>query len=179
MEFSGSPHFFDKRKTSDLKQVILIMGISGSGKSTLGKTLAEQMGMPFLDADDFHPKANIMKMSSGQALTDDDRWPWLAAIVEYILNHHRDRFILGCSALKASYRDYLSQRLDIHNVYLEIDFEEAKKRLEQRKGHFMPSNLIQSQLDTLEVPKEALVISAETKITESVEFLASHFRKLL
>ena len=120
-----------------------------------------------------------MKMSRGEALTDEDRWPWLAAIVEHILNNHRSQFILGCSALKESYRTYLGQRLAIHPVLLDLTFEEAKARLDQRKGHFMPSSLIQSQLDTLEVPKEAYRISASTNLEVLVDLLDQNFRKLL
>lgn len=155
------------------------MGICGSGKTTVGKALSKSLSIPFLDADDFHPRENVMKMSRGEALTDDDRWPWLAAIVEHILNNHRKQFILGCSALKESYRAYLGQRLVIHPVLLELTLEEAKARLEQRKNHFMPSALIQSQLDTLEVPKEAYRIDATTQLEALVDLLHQNFRKLL
>ena len=162
-----------------LKQVILIMGICGSGKTTVGQALSKSLGIPFLDADDFHPRANVMKMSRGEALTDDDRWPWLAAIVEHILNNHRNEFVLGCSALKDSYREYLSQRLEVHPVLLEITFEEAKARMDQREGHFMPSSLIQSQLDTLEIPDNAFKLKASTKLEAQVDLLHQNFRKLL
>lgn len=155
------------------------MGICGSGKTTVGKALSKSLGIPFLDADDFHPRSNVMKMSRGEALTDEDRWPWLAAIVEHILHNHRNTFVLGCSALKESYREYLAQRLTVHPVLLEITFEEAKARMDQREGHFMPSSLIQSQLDTLEVPKEAYHISATTNLEVLVDLLDQNFRKLL
>ena len=162
-----------------MKQVILIMGICGSGKTTVGKALSKSLGIPFLDADDFHPRENVMKMSRGEALTDEDRWPWLAAIVENILNNHRHQFVLGCSALRESYRTYLGQRLAIHPVLLELTFEEAQARLDQRKGHFMPGSLIQSQLDTLEIPKEAYRIDATTELHHLVDLLHQNFRKLL
>ena len=155
------------------------MGICGSGKTTVGKALAKSLGIPFLDADDFHPRANVMKMSRGEALTDEDRWPWLAAIVEHILNNHRSEFVLGCSALKNSYREYLSQRLEVHPVLLEITFEEAKARIDQREGHFMPSSLIQSQLDTLEIPDNAFKLKANTMLEDQVDLLHQNFRKLL
>lgn len=155
------------------------MGICGSGKTTVGEALSKSLGIPFMDADDFHPRENVMKMSRGEALTDDDRWPWLAAIVEYISNNHRQEFILGCSALKESYRAYLAQRLKVHPVLLDITFEEAKARMDQRKGHFMPSSLIQSQLDTLEIPTEAMRLSATTELNELVHLLEQNFRKLL
>ena len=155
------------------------MGICGCGKTTVGKELSKSLGIPFLDADDFHPRENVMKMSRGQALTDEDRWPWLAAIVEHIQHNHRNNFVLGCSALKDSYRAYLGQRLQVHPVLLELSFEEAKARMDQRKDHFMPSSLIQSQLDTLEIPKDGLKLSATTPLNELVDKLDQNFRKLL
>jgi carbohydrate kinase (thermoresistant glucokinase family) len=158
-----------------VKELIVIMGISGSGKSTVGKALAKKLELPFLDADDFHPTENIKKMSRGQALTDDDRWPWLAAIVEYVLDSHRPKMVLACSALKQAYRDYLGQRLRLRVVYLELTRAEAIKRLEARKDHFMPVSLIDSQLDTLEVPQVALTINASNKVKEIADTVASHF----
>ena len=151
------------------------MGISGAGKSTVGSRLAKHLEIPFLDADDFHPTENIKKMSRGQALTDDDRWPWLGAIVQYVLDSHRQQMVLGCSALKASYRDYLAQRLNLKIVYLELTRQEAISRLEARTDHFMPVSLIDSQLETLEPPTEALTISASTPLEEIVKVAANHF----
>ncbi len=151
------------------------MGITGSGKTSVGKVLAEKIGIPFLDADDFHPQENIKKMSRGVPLTDDDRWPWLGAIVEYILHAHRHEYILACSALKQSYRDYVAQRLDIKFLFLDLSKEEAEKRLAQRKDHFMPPNLVKSQLDTLEVPANALTIKAKLSINEIVKEAEAHF----
>jgi gluconokinase len=118
-----------------MKEVILIMGISGSGKSTVGIALSKRLGIPFIDADDFHPKENIMKMSRGLPLTDEDRWPWLASIAEHILNSHRDTFILACSALKQTYRDYLGQRLQLRLVVLQISEKDALERLNQGRRH--------------------------------------------
>ena len=82
------------------------MGISGCGKTTIGQALARQISVPFLDADDFHPRENILKMSRGIPLEDEDRWPWLAAIAEYIKQSHREHFVLACSALRTSYRSF-------------------------------------------------------------------------
>lgn len=159
-----------------MKEVILLMGISGSGKSTVGQALSKRLSIPFLDADDFHPKENIMKMSRGQPLTDDDRWPWLASIVEHILNSHRSTFILACSALKQSYRDYLGQRLDLKLVVLNITENEALERLNQRKNHFMPASLIKSQIATLEIPKEAIIVESNQKLEDIIEFISPYFQ---
>lgn len=157
------------------KKVIVVMGISGCGKSTIGTGLSESLGIPFLDADDFHPQENVKKMTRGIPLDDDDRWPWLGAIVEYIIHAHRNEFVLACSALKQSYRDYLEQRLTIQYLFLDLSPVEAEKRLGARKEHFMPSSLIQSQLDTLEEPVDALKLDASIPIDHIIKEAASHF----
>tara|TARA_R110001599_G_scaffold344120_2_gene567332 strand:- start:3360 stop:3824 length:465 start_codon:yes stop_codon:yes gene_type:complete len=148
------------------------MGISGAGKTTIGEALSKSLHIPFLDADDFQTKENIRKMSSGIPLNDDDNWTWLASIVEHILNAHRSEFILACSALKAAYRDYLSQRLNIDLIFLKISEEEALRRLADRKPLRLQHLLLQSQLVVLETPKTAIIIDAENsvdKISEEIE----------
>ena len=162
-----------------MKKVVLVMGISGSGKSTIGKALAQSLSLPFLDADDFHPRENVLKMSRGESLTDDDRWPWLAAIAEYILHNHHEHFVLACSALKESYRTYLAQRLSLLPLFLSIDQSTAELRLSQRKGHFMPAALVESQLKTLEIPKDAQVYQATTSLDVIIQDAANHFQKLI
>ncbi|MCE7990890.1 MAG: gluconokinase [Roseivirga sp.] len=152
------------------------MGISGCGKSTIGSGLAKRLEIPFLDADDFHPTENIKKMSRGQALTDDDRWPWLGAIAQFVLDSHRQQMVLACSALKESYRDYLGQRLQLKLIYLKLDRVEAVARLKARKNHFMPVSLIDSQLATLEPPVDALIIGASEAVEEIVKVAVNHFR---
>lgn len=153
------------------------MGISGSGKSTVGMSLSKRLGIPFLDADDFHPKENIMKMSRGLPLTDDDRWPWLASIVEHVLNSHRNNFILACSALKQTYRDYLGQRLQLRLVVLNISEKDALERLSKRKNHFMPASLIKSQIETLEIPNEAIIVESSRDLEDTVNFISSYFQQ--
>lgn len=159
-----------------MKELIVVMGISGSGKSTIGRLLASQMELPFIDADDFHPRENISKMSRGEALTDEDRWPWLAAIVQYVLDSHRPTMVLACSALKTSYRDYLGQRLNLQLLFLDLSREEGIKRLTSRKGHFMPSSLIDSQLATLEPPEKALTFPATDPPEDIVKRASRHFK---
>ncbi|MFY0592071.1 gluconokinase [Roseivirga sp.] len=157
------------------KRLIIVMGISGSGKSTIGRKLADKLGIPFLDADDFHPNENIKKMSRGVPLDDDDRWPWLGAIVEYVKQSHRNTFVLACSALKQSYRDYLGQRLSNEYVFLKLNYDEGVERLKKRENHFMPTSLIQSQLDTLEEPKSSLTFTGSQSPNEITILAADHF----
>lgn len=157
-----------------MKTLIVIMGISGSGKSTLGKAIAERLGFPFIDADDFHPRENVTKMSRGIPLNDDDRWPWLAAIGNYVIESHRDEYVLACSALKETYRDYLDQRTNNTYLYLEIDEATAIKRMNKREGHFMQAEMVTSQLATLEPPKNALTISCNDSIDQQTTLALKH-----
>jgi gluconokinase len=135
---------------------VVVMGVSGAGKSTVGQLIAAQLGAPFRDADSFHPPANVTKMSSGQPLTDEDRWPWLRAIAAWIAEHRAagTTCVVTCSALKRVYRDIVtdSQRADVRIVYLKGDFQLIAARLAARKGHFMPPALLKSQFDTLQEP---------------------------
>ena len=129
---------------------IVVMGVSGSGKSTVGAALAQRLRVPFADADDFHPAANIEKMSTGHPLNDDDRRPWLERIGEW-LSEHPDGGVMSCSALKHSYRDQLRQHHpDTCFLHLVGTPEVIGRRQASRPGHFMPASLLKSQFDTLE-----------------------------
>jgi gluconokinase len=136
--------------------VIITMGVEGTGKTTIGKMLAEKLGWKFYDADDYHPKRNIEKMRRGIPLNDEDRWPWLKEVRKVIdssLNLNEPS-IIACSALKSSYRQYLKQQNDkIIFVYLKGDKNTISKRLALRKGHFAGTQLLESQLQTLEEPE--------------------------
>ena len=139
----------------------VIMGVSGTGKSTIGKLLSDRTGWNFYDADDFHPLTNIVKMKRGIALTDEDRLPWLKKLEQLItLNLESDRTgILACSALKSNYRQILrNNRSKVVFIYLRGDYNCIQTRIQQRTGHFMSSNLLRSQFETLEEPEDALVI---------------------
>jgi len=135
---------------------IVVMGVSGAGKSTVGRLIAARLDCPFRDADSFHPPANIAKMSRGEPLTDEDRWPWLAAIAAWIGEHRaaRTTCVVTCSALKRIYRDIVTERqsADVRLVYLTGVFDLIDARLKARTGHFMPPGLLRSQFDALEEP---------------------------
>jgi gluconokinase len=142
------------------------MGVAGSGKSTVMAQLAARLGWPWAEADDF-PPANVAKMSAGQALTDDDRRPWLRAIANWIGERERAGENAGvrCSALRRTYRDFLRDgHPSIQFVHLAVGRTILEQRMEQRRGHYMPPSLLASQLDTLEPfdPDEpAILVSGE------------------
>ena len=133
------------------------MGVSGSGKTTVGRSLAERLGAAFIEGDDFHPPANRTKMAGGVALTDEDRWPWLTAIGAAMAEaRQRGAVIAACSALKRRYRNHLvvTSGLPLAFICLHGRTELLAKRLAERRGHFMPSNLLDSQIATLELPED-------------------------
>jgi gluconokinase len=154
---------------------IVVMGVSGSGKSTVGAALAQRLRVPYGDADDFHPEANVAKMTAGHALDDEDRWPWLAAIGEWLAAH--DAGVITCSALKRGYRDVLREhRPDVLFVHLHGDREVITRRQATRPGHFMPASLLDSQFETLE-PLEGdelgFVVDIDRSVDEVVEVTVS------
>lgn len=143
--------------------IYYIMGVAGSGKTTVGKLLAKKLNIPFFDGDDFHPKANVSKMSEGIPLIDADRWPWLQNIAKAAQDHlQKDGVIIACSALKESYRKVLEGDFKQHIrwIFLSGSQEVILNRMNARTDHFMPPALLQSQFDTLESPSsdQALVI---------------------
>jgi gluconokinase len=129
---------------------IVVMGVSGSGKSTVGSALAQRLQVPFVDADTLHTPSNIAKMRAGEPLTDDDRYPWLQKVGQW-LTGHRGGGVVSCSALKRTYRDQLRTHCaSIQFLYLSGSPELISSRISERPGHFMPAALLQSQLDALE-----------------------------
>ena len=152
------------------------MGVSGSGKSTVGAALAGRLRVPFEDADDLHPSANIAKMSRGEPLDDSDRWPWLELIGMWLVNH-ADGGVIACSALKRKYRDQMRAHLsEVEFLLLAGDRETIERRQAARPGHFMPASLLTSQLQTLEplAPDEhGIVLDVDQSPDELVaQFLA-------
>lgn len=150
--------------------IVVVMGPAGAGKTTVGQELARHLGVPFEDADAFHAISAVEKMRRGEALDDDDRDPWLAALAQRLAAARQRGLVLACSALKAKYR----QRLGVggsshyHLVYLEVPAAILESRLAQRTGHFAGPALLSSQLATLEVPTAAETYDGTSSPSELV-----------
>ena len=145
--------------------IVIVMGVAGSGKSTVAHALVSLTGWQFAEGDDYHSEANRRKMHSGIPLTDEDRIPWLNSLHDVLIGWHRAGVsgVLTCSALKQSYRDILAKDLppgSYRFVLLEAPVAVLAARMNQRPGHFMNPALLQSQLDTLEMPADALRVDA-------------------
>lgn len=143
--------------------VIGVMGVAGAGKTTIGRLLASELGWEFIEADHYHSPDNVRKMASGRPLTDDDRLPWLdhlrGALQE--LTTAGRNVVMACSALKRSYRQRLSTGSEpIVWVYLMAKRDLVVRRLAERRGHFMPAQLLDSQLETLQEPSEVVRVNA-------------------
>ncbi|WP_291195362.1 gluconokinase [Frateuria sp.] len=161
---------------------LVVMGVSGSGKTTIARQLADALGYVFVDGDDLHPPANIARMSAGIPLEDADRWPWLDAIAARM---HRElaagrSIVVACSALKRAYRERL-QRVGpaVRFVYLEVGHQELARRMRGRE-HFMPPELLGSQLATLEAPagdEPALRVDANGTVTRTLALVLQGLQK--
>ena len=155
------------------------MGIVGAGKTTVGQLLAHELGWRFADADDFHPAANVEKMRHGISLTDADRTPWLAALRDAITrwNVESENVVLACSALKRTYRDELRTGA-VKFVYLKGNRELVLARLRARHGHFATESILNTQLEDLEEPDDAITVPIDPPpehiVSEIIRHLKSH-----
>lgn len=141
-------------------QIIFVIGVSGVGKTTIARLLASHLELPYREADDFHSAENVEKMSQGVPLTDRDRKPWLEALNKEARElSTTSGAVITCSALKQSYRSILENQIEkVIWVFLKGDFELIQERISERKGHYMPPELLQSQFDTLEEPCDAITV---------------------
>jgi gluconokinase len=157
-----------------MNHVVIVMGVSGCGKTSVAQALADKHQWRCLDADDFHPPANVEKMRAGIPLNDDDRWPWLDKL-NSILRHSaakNESIVLACSALKEIYRARLSQRIALAKVsivHLEGSFELIEARMKARNHQYMPSTLLKSQFETLQKPLNAISIAIDIPIQIQIE----------
>lgn len=152
-------------------KALVIMGVSGSGKTTVGRLLASQTGADFHDGDDYHPPENVRKMVSGKPLADEDRQEWLATLAA-LIGEADSLTIIACSALKASYREILA---GADFVFLQGPASLLAERIGQRSDHYMPPDLLQSQLDTLEPPEDALTLDIRHSPEELVRQIRDYF----
>ena len=154
----------------------LIMGVAGSGKTTIAQKLTEEINAFLIEADDYHSKNNIKKMSSGIPLNDEDRYDWLVKIREEIVKKQKTQnLVVTCSALKEKYRSILNVK-NYYLVYLKINKETARKRINDRRDHFMPDSLVESQFSILEEPKKAITLDQSLNPDEMVNQLMLIFK---
>lgn len=151
--------------------IILVMGTTASGKTTIGRMLAERLAWEFADADDFHPPANVAKMSQGIPLTDADRAPWLQTLHDKIVGWSADsrNVVLACSALKQAYRDQLLVGSLATLVYLKGSYELFSQRVQARQGHFAKIDILAGQFRDLEEPGDAITIDAQLSPQEMTD----------
>lgn len=167
-------------------KAFILMGVSSTGKTTIGTTIAQQLELKLIDGDDLHPRANIIKMSSGSPLNDNDRKPWLERINDaaFSLEQKSERGIIICSALKKKYRDQIRQgNADVKFIFLHGSFELVLERMKQRQGHYMKTEMLQSQFDTLEIPQadetDVIFIDIDGNFDEVVERCVQAIQPLL
>jgi gluconokinase len=158
------------------RRTFIFMGVSGCGKSTIGRAFAEATGGSFLDGDDFHPPANVEKMSSGIPLEDGDRDAWIAALADAIQSSEAAVLCIACSALKRRHRDMLRRTAGaLTFIYLHGSRELLAERLAERRGHFMPPGLLDSQLADLEPPTDAFRVEISPSPDEIIVSLRENF----
>lgn len=175
------------RTGSETARLFVVMGVAGCGKSSIGDALAKSLGGLYLDGDTYHPPENVEKMSRGEPLTDDDRWPWLERFAGEM--QQRDGIVVGgCSALKRTYRDRITEAAGERTTFIYLSGSRAliRSRMSARTGHFMPTSLLDSQFATLEPPgsdEDAVTVDidapVDTIVTNAIAALqgTGHERK--
>jgi|WetSurMetagenome_2_1015567.scaffolds.fasta_scaffold00092_23 gluconokinase len=166
--------------------VYIFMGVSGCGKTTIGKMLANKLGAPFYDGDDYHSQQNIAKMKNGMPLDDEDRRPWLTTLAEYISEWNRGAgAVLACSALKEGYRQILSRDGQENVLFIHMEGERSiiRSRMKERDDHFFPEELLESQFRDMEIPGNAITVKIDkepeaicTEIMDKLTGIKSGFR---
>ena len=156
--------------------IIQVIGVSGCGKSTIARNLSSSLGIPYYDADDFHPPENVEKMKGGQPLNDDDRATWLTTLSDHLQEwEQKGGAILACSALKEKYRKFLSKGLkECHWVFLSGDYDLIYNRMRKREGHYMSASMLKSQFDALEVPAYGIHIDINKSPEEIINIIKSN-----
>lgn len=160
-------------------RVYIVMGVSGSGKSTIAQLLADELDIPFIEGDEYHPPENVRKMQSGTPLEDQDRYSWLVALNAELKKHRAHGAVLSCSALKKSYRQILTDNLgcQVSWIYLKGEYDLIKDRMNNRKGHFMPAGLLESQFNTLEPPEKAIEVDIGLRPKEILSLILIALKK--
>ena len=149
----------------------LIMGVAGSGKTTIGHKFSKKIDAYLIEADDYHGKSNIAKMSAGIPLNDEDRYDWLIKIKNEIIKRQQSQnLVVACSALKAKYRSLLEAK-NYHLIYLKISKETARERIKSRQDHFMPDSLVESQFSILEEPENSITFDERLNPNEIIDQL--------
>lgn len=159
--------------------VILLMGPMGCGKTTVGKILARELDCPFVDGDDFHPDDNVVKMARGVPLSDDDRYPWLRTIRDYMLDMNRqdESCVVACSALKQHYREILGvDQKRIISVFLRGSKLLLQQRIEKRTHPYMSKQLLESQLETLEPPTDGITVDIDAPPDDIVRSIINQLK---
>ncbi len=173
MDIFGQANIF--MRIGSIKKVIFVIGVSGCGKTSVGQLLAEDLSVPFIDADDHHPASNIEKMSLGIPLNDGDREPWLDKLNEIAKCHLNSGCVIACSALKEIYRERLSRSIEsyVRWFYLKGSYDLIFDRMKKRQDHYMGSGMLKSQFETLEEPEYAISINIENPLEEIVRKIKS------
>jgi len=155
--------------------IAVVMGVSGAGKTVVGEALARELGWRFIDADDYHPDANVARMAAGQPLEDDDRWPWLDRL-NAVMKEEKQA-VVACSALKERYRQRLARGIEqIEWIWLKGDFELIHSRLLKRQHRYMPASLLESQFAALEPPSHAIAVDVNADVPTCVAQIAARLR---